>query len=261
MLTRSNHRAAHKKLGDIHRRWAQAERLLAPAIDLLPQLLIIPVLLFVVGLLDNIISITIPLSRVFLPVFVAGLLSCAFAVVVAVYTGWTVIDGCLHPETSPFQSTLSQLIVVYGNRLQKAVASAYSVFMKHFRLLKRVLLSLTTGSYTQSDQSCNSLEAGLLSTIPSGEKDTDDTPLATHEIHAYHSVIQQTHEDDIVDQAAAVLWPILRQREWKTSISPDEFSSLCYMLSDEASIRTNITSAQNLMSLELSASLCNVYPL
>ncbi|EIM81402.1 uncharacterized protein STEHIDRAFT_149855, partial [Stereum hirsutum FP-91666 SS1] len=62
MLSRSEHRAAHQKLGDLHRRWAHAERLLAPAVELLPQLLIIPVLLFVVGLLDNIISSAIPIS-------------------------------------------------------------------------------------------------------------------------------------------------------------------------------------------------------
>lgn len=259
MLTRSNHRAAHRKLGDIHRRWAQAERLLAPAIDLLPQLLIIPVLLFVVGLLDNIISIAIPLSRVFLPVFVAGLLSCAFALVVAIYTGWTVIDGCLHPETSPFQSTVSRLMVIYGTRLHKAVLPAYSASMKHCRLLKRALLSLITGSYSPSDQFGDSMEAGLLIVNPHGEDRTDDAPLATHEIHAYHSVIQQTHEDDIVDQAAAVLLPIIRQREWKTCISLEELSSLCYMLSDEASIRTNITTAQYLVYLEQSASLGKMY--
>lgn len=259
MLSRSKHRAAHKKLGDIHRRWAQAERSLAPAIDLLPQLLIVPVLLFVVGLLDNIISIAIPISRVFLPVFVAGLLSCAFALVVTIYTGWTVIDGCLHPETSPFQSTLSRLMVIYGTRLHSTVTSAYSASMKHCRLWKQDLLSLITGSYSPSDQFGDSMEVGFLPVISFGAKEMDDAPLATHEIHAYHSVIQQTHEDDIVDQAAAVLLPIIRQREWKAFISPEELSSLCYMLSDEASIRTNITTAQYLVYLEQSASLGKMY--
>ncbi|EIM81387.1 uncharacterized protein STEHIDRAFT_161580 [Stereum hirsutum FP-91666 SS1] len=99
------------------------------------------------------------------------------------------------------------------------------------------------------------MEVGLLPVISFGAKEMDDAPLATHEIHAYHSVIQQTHEDDIVDQAAAVLLPIIRQREWKAFISPEELSSLCYMLSDEASIRTNITTAQYLVYLEQSASL------
>lgn len=86
MLTRSRYQQAYKKLGDLHRRWHEAKRLLAPAVDSLPQLLILPVTLFVIGLLDNMLSSAIPLSSPFNAVFVAGV--CCFR--------WCLrcLDGC-----------------------------------------------------------------------------------------------------------------------------------------------------------------------
>lgn len=248
MLSRSKHRAAHKKLGDLNRRWVQAERLLAPAIELLPQLLIIPVLLFIVGLLDSILSSTLPLSRVFLPIFVAGLLSCAFALVVAVYTVWTVMHGCIHPETSPFQSTLSQLLTVHGARLHMALQSAFAAFMGLYRSWLKKILKLIIGLHDELDHPLNSMEAGSTSLIPSQKEEVDDARLASHEIDAYHSALQQTHEDDIVDQAATIFRPSIQQPSpvgiRGSGMTRDEFSSLCYILSDEASIRTNITAAR-----------------
>lgn len=250
MLARSKHRAAHKKLGDLDRRWAQAERLLAPAVELLPQLLIIPVLLFVAGLLDNILSSVIPLSKVFLPIFIAALLSCVFALVVLTYTGWTVIHGCLYPETSPFQSTLSQLLAIHGTRLYKALTSAYVASLEYSHSWRSKLLTLTTGPHSQCDHSLSSVESGSSSMITSQGKIPAQASLATHEIHAYHSAIQQTHEDDIVDQAAAVLDSILWHPVGNKIVSSEEMSSLCYMLSDGVSIRTNLTTARCLLYLE-----------
>lgn len=63
MLSRSRYTHAHKKLGDLHRRWGEAIRLLAPAVETLPQLLLLPVMLFIAGLLDNLFSRALYLSR------------------------------------------------------------------------------------------------------------------------------------------------------------------------------------------------------
>ncbi|KAJ7113334.1 hypothetical protein C8R43DRAFT_830854, partial [Mycena crocata] len=52
MVTWSRHRKAALKLSDIHNRWAAAEHILRPAIEALPQLLVIPVLLFIAGIVD-----------------------------------------------------------------------------------------------------------------------------------------------------------------------------------------------------------------
>ncbi|KAJ7280015.1 hypothetical protein C8J57DRAFT_1124586, partial [Mycena rebaudengoi] len=56
MVTLSRHAKATDKLIDIKMRWKEADKILGPVIEMIPQLLVIPVLLFVVGLLDNILS-------------------------------------------------------------------------------------------------------------------------------------------------------------------------------------------------------------
>ncbi|KAJ7141715.1 hypothetical protein C8R43DRAFT_892543, partial [Mycena crocata] len=47
---------ASEKLIDIRTRWVSSERFLGPTIELLPQLLVVPVLLFIAGLLDTLFS-------------------------------------------------------------------------------------------------------------------------------------------------------------------------------------------------------------
>ncbi|KAJ7280062.1 hypothetical protein C8J57DRAFT_1034570, partial [Mycena rebaudengoi] len=62
MVTLSRHTKATDKLIDIKMRWKEADKMLGPVIEMMPQLLVIPVLLFVVGLVDNIFSDTLQLA-------------------------------------------------------------------------------------------------------------------------------------------------------------------------------------------------------
>ncbi|KAJ7290323.1 hypothetical protein C8J57DRAFT_991471, partial [Mycena rebaudengoi] len=62
MVTLSHHAKATKKLIDIKMRWEEADKMLGPVIEMMPQLLVIPVLLFVVGLVDNILSDVLQLA-------------------------------------------------------------------------------------------------------------------------------------------------------------------------------------------------------
>ncbi|KAJ7475239.1 hypothetical protein B0H11DRAFT_2428804, partial [Mycena galericulata] len=62
MLALSPHTKALDKIVDIKHRWNAAEKTLGPIIEVIPHLLVIPVLLFVVGLLDNILSDVLSLS-------------------------------------------------------------------------------------------------------------------------------------------------------------------------------------------------------
>ncbi|KAJ7199447.1 hypothetical protein GGX14DRAFT_373145, partial [Mycena pura] len=48
MIPLSRHKKATLRLADIHRRWDAAEKILRPAIESLPQLLVLPVLLFLI---------------------------------------------------------------------------------------------------------------------------------------------------------------------------------------------------------------------
>lgn len=209
-------------------------------------MLIVPVLLFVVGLLDNILSSAIPLSRPFWPIFVAGLLSCLFALVVAAYTIWTVAHGVSHPETSPFQSTLSKLITVNGADLYKDIKQRFTALIGLWKSGWLHLLG-SHNTHTSADHDLDGVEAGPFVQMPAPlNQTTADTGLAPHEVYAFHSTLQQTHEDNIVDQAVTVVQSVVKQQSWYhyEKIPPDVFMSLCYLLSDEASIRTNITAAQ-----------------
>ncbi|KAF8054333.1 hypothetical protein FPV67DRAFT_1460914 [Lyophyllum atratum] len=106
-ITRSRYTNARKKLVDFHLRWEPTKNLLVPAVEVLPQLLIAPIMLFVVGLLDTLLSLSLPISIQVLPILAAGIISCVFAVAVGAYTLYTVIHGCVNPSRSPFQSALA----------------------------------------------------------------------------------------------------------------------------------------------------------
>ncbi|KAJ7279496.1 hypothetical protein C8J57DRAFT_1058780, partial [Mycena rebaudengoi] len=62
MVTWSRERGAALRLTDIHIRWAAAEKTLRPAIEMLPQVLVLPVLLFTVGILDRLLSTVLRIS-------------------------------------------------------------------------------------------------------------------------------------------------------------------------------------------------------
>ncbi|KAJ7280115.1 hypothetical protein C8J57DRAFT_1058407, partial [Mycena rebaudengoi] len=62
MVTLSRHTKATDKFIDIRMRWEEADKMLGPVIEMTPQLLVIPVLLFVAGLLDTIFSDVLQLA-------------------------------------------------------------------------------------------------------------------------------------------------------------------------------------------------------
>ncbi|EIM90822.1 uncharacterized protein STEHIDRAFT_152515 [Stereum hirsutum FP-91666 SS1] len=108
MLSLSRHRRPHKELGELHRRWVKANQLLGLTIETLPQLLIAPVALLVIGIVDTLFSNAIPIYGSTVPISIAGIISCCCMAAVVIYTVWAVIHGCLYLDVSPFQSSLSQ---------------------------------------------------------------------------------------------------------------------------------------------------------
>lgn len=251
MLTRSRHTQAYKKLGELYSRWDGASRLLAPAVDLLPQLLILPIVLFVVGLLDNIMSACVPLSQPFMPVFVAGILSCISVIAVAVYALWTVLHGCRYPDTSPFQSTLSRSLaqssaVIYGSRIYRLVKSTILKLWRRL-LLRTGIVSPPTPLRTSSGLLYYSNHYRRASQAELDQR----MPLIKPKQHeAFYRTLLQTDEDDVLDEAAAALSAIrelYRVKFWAYPY-PDtpnsyEVQSLFHLLSPEASIRSNTTAA------------------
>ncbi|KAF4598917.1 hypothetical protein EYR38_007330 [Pleurotus pulmonarius] len=120
------------RLTDIHRRWKGAETLLGPCVESLPLLLVVPVILFIVGFLDNLISSSLQATAIIWPVLTAAIVGCAIVAVVGCLMGYAFVHGARHPHESPFhigghqyhpaaddEATVSANIVAYHDTIQR----------------------------------------------------------------------------------------------------------------------------------------------
>ncbi|KAJ7471778.1 hypothetical protein FB451DRAFT_307141 [Mycena latifolia] len=110
MTTLSNRKAAVDKLIDINTRWKAAEKILGPTLEVIPQLLIIPVVLFIVGLLDSIFSSILGLVVLPVPIATASGLSLFFVGGVGLFLVFALLDASFRPQNSPFQSALARAL-------------------------------------------------------------------------------------------------------------------------------------------------------
>lgn len=84
-----------------------------------------------------------------------------------------------------------------------------------------------------------------------------DHHLLSLEDHIYFKVIQETHDDDSLDQASAALFSVFRRKglgnptwPWrKTILFTPEIQTLLHLLSPEASYRTNRGAAESIVML------------
>lgn len=263
MLTRSQHQRPQKRLGELHRRWIEANRLLAPAIETFPQLLILPVVLLVIGLLDIVLSSSVPISAPLTPILVAGILSGTFASLIGGYIVWTVVHGCARSETSPFQTTLSTTLLPalprLLTRLRRRCAESY-----------KGMLTLWRSPTLDEDGSASadiSLPFRGLKVVDDAmgdawSRDGGDS-LMPHEVAAFHATLLETHDDDALQQSSAALislfalrFPFVRpSNALFSSHGPphhhlyNEARSIAFLLSPEASIRSNLTAAAAAVTL------------
>ncbi|KAL4263805.1 DUF6535 domain-containing protein [Pleurotus pulmonarius] len=93
------------QLTDRYHRWSGAKSLLGPVVETIPQLLIIPVIVFALGLLDKLFSSAIQLPSVSPGLLAAAIISCACVTLLGLAMLAAFCHALLHPLTSPFQST------------------------------------------------------------------------------------------------------------------------------------------------------------
>lgn len=220
---------------DIRTRWKSAEKLLGPAIESLPQLLVIPVLLFILGLVDSLFSTALQVSSPPLSILVSSGLSVLFVALVALGMIFAVVDGSLRPTTSPFQSRLAHLLNV-------------SVVKRIEPLLARI----RTVALTTLQVEASSTKLSLTNPSP---------PLSAHSMKTYHEVLQATRDDDILDEASAALFHVIGQRttyhstahrffrRFPVDLLPQECATLLHLLSPEASLRSHRTAAQVIVDI------------
>ncbi|EIM83827.1 uncharacterized protein STEHIDRAFT_159444 [Stereum hirsutum FP-91666 SS1] len=233
LLTRSRHRQTYKKLTDIRGRWEKAKPQLGTMIDTLPQLLIISVLLFLVGLLDSMATdwlSTSPRSPLALAAVTIATIPLGAAGMIIIYT---FIHGCIYSSSSPFQSTASRFVEVYGRRLAQMLHSI--------------------GAHTQPAQ--NAADAALRR--PSGKRSADHHGMLQEELQTFYASVQTTHDDDSLDFAAAALSDALeaevslqrRRIPLGPVLSKHALQTLYFFLSSEASIRSNVTAASSILRI------------
>ncbi|KAJ6622580.1 hypothetical protein B0H10DRAFT_2187489 [Mycena sp. CBHHK59/15] len=229
MVTWSRHKKAALRLADIYKRWDAAESKLRPAIELLPHLLILPVLLFIAGILDTLFSTVLQLCPR-PPLILATTVMCLIAItVVACLLCTTFLDGGLNPETSAFQSTFAALF--------------------HLNLVTQITSFCpqvvgVVSTRTQAVDSPGQTEDRYAAEKLPPPRDVVLLPVET--IHCYHDILQATHDDNVLDQAASALLNLLQtpSRRRRTIIAKDELLTFIHLLSPEASFRSNRTAAE-----------------
>ncbi|KAJ7064089.1 hypothetical protein C8F01DRAFT_1022191 [Mycena amicta] len=234
----SRHSKAVQRLTDIRIRWKAAEKLLGPTIESLPQLLVLPVLLFLLGLLDSLVSTALQISSPPVSILVAFGLSLFFVSGVALGLCYTIVDGSINPTTSPFQSRIAQVMNL--------------LFVKKTQPVLRWIRRLFGRKRARNPQKQKG--GGFASLVPSAT-----TFLTSESMEVYHEVLQATGDDDILDNASAALFHIISQRTYTQVVQrrlfqrrnrlpvdllPQECGTLLHLLSPEASTRSNRTAAQ-----------------
>ncbi|KAJ7280134.1 hypothetical protein C8J57DRAFT_1567298 [Mycena rebaudengoi] len=214
--------------------------MLGPVIEMIPQLLVIPVLLFVVGLLDNILSDILQLVVCPAPVVATISLSLFFIAGVVAFLGYTLFDGSARPHSSPFQSSLAGFL---SGRIIPMVRPWISWPHAQVTGLSTFFLPLHT-SHTNSTSSANSTSS----------RDSQITRPDKLVVKHYHETVQAIHDDDAFDKASAALGSVLGPQRYIYSWIPleeEEVTTLVHLLSPEASIRANRTAAAAIAGLNI----------
>lgn len=199
---------AATRLTELYRRRAQAVALLGPCLEALPQFLVLPFFLFIIGLLDNILSSSFSNGNLILPTFIFSVVACVLVLAVGIVLICAVVHGIMHPGTSPFQSLLSQNI-----------------------------------SRQQSSQ------RHIQDEFKEGRSLTEDNR------EVFHSVVQETFEDEVLDQASTALYRIIVERSTSFDLKELEIRTILHLLSSEASLRSNLSAARVIVNLSTNSGL------
>lgn len=238
----------HEKLVDIYPRFERAQSILGPCIETLPAFLTIPVILFIIGLVDNIFHITSQLSDFSRTLRAAAFVSTVAILVVGALLLCALIHSCITPKTSPFRSTVSQLICFY---LGPILESARLYLVKLSDDYHGYMPPLRDGYL----RAClRFLSFHVVKAFKLNPSRYDDNNLSVEE-HVYNLVIQETNEDESLDRASAALPSIFQwkgMRSWKDGkplLSAPEIQTLLHLLSLEGSDRSNRGAADSIVIL------------
>jgi hypothetical protein len=223
------------RVTEIYHRWQSAEKYLSPTIDFLPQLLIVSILLFVAGLVDNLFSVSASLDGwASHSLFTASkVCSVVFGIVVLILA-CTILHAIFRPLHSPFASTLTNVII---EGYIGCLHVLYSGFLAlYWRAPSRSLLNRLADTVTDQlyDHSTHLRVYGNVSEIQ------------THHITAYHSIMSQTYDDNLLDDGSSALKAILQVTPdvGKKASAQSMMELVAYLFTPAASRRSAVTAAR-----------------
>lgn len=250
--------------------------------EALPVFLTIPVILFVIGLLDNIFSHASQLSKSSGAIRAAAWVSTVAILAVGILLLYALLHACTYPRTSPFRNTVSQVARPFSEAVHKHLVNASDIYIesrrslwydlaypgrmifRHRPFFGRLIFQIRyfPGRVTVFLRYFPGRVAfqivKIITIVKAFETQSDPEPYnddrLTLQENIYHKVIQATHDDDLLDQAAAALSSVfMKKRKWafdsQSLLSDLEIQTLLYLLSPEASYRTNRAAAQAIVTL------------
>lgn len=232
LLVKSRYAQTHKKLTDIHRRWEVIKNPLGSLIIALPLLLLLSVLVFLAGLLDSMISTwlstsfgsSLGLAAIILAViFVAGVVFITLFVI-ALYL----------PLRPDLKSAMPRLGIKHGFLQLDVPAWRPHLFFS---------------STSNDDLYCRESFA-----LPS--------PLTRETVDTFCKCVRAMDNDDSLGLVAATLVDVLcsdvsnvHSNTRQPDLSDQALQTVCFLLSHEASIRTNATAASAILQLHGQSSI------
>lgn len=199
----------------------------------MPVILTIPVVLFLIGLLENVFSAATLPHHLSHPVIIAAALSSTTIFSVGMVLFYALVHAYRHPEKSPFRTTLTQVIRTFVYHMSsplplhiRALLDPIVLYLKSlftaqpFSRVSRLLgtflrylepflhyvqaLSHWVATYISLSIFTRQLEGQDEPQWAVTDADRLDQYLPVVD-YAYHTALQATHDDDALDQAAAAL--------------------------------------------------------
>jgi hypothetical protein len=155
----------------------------------------------------------------------------------------TIVHGIFRPLHSPFTSTLTNLIIKGYMRclavLRRRLRALHSRF--HSRSLRHHILT----AYRGVDNHLEYLQAN---------GNLDVSKIQTYHISAYHTIMTQTYDDNLLDDGSSALKAFLQAtpREETKASAQSMMELVAYMLTPAASRRSAMTATRAIHDFKLS---------
>ncbi|KAG6877367.1 hypothetical protein C0993_008174 [Termitomyces sp. T159_Od127] len=281
-ILRSTHTETYQKLAEFHSRWNQVDKFLGPTIETLLQLLVVPVVLFLIGLLDTLMSASLPLLQSSILIFMAGIIACICFFGVATFAVYIITRGSFDDSDAFLNSWFLSWLPICKNTTEPEPSNVtdqpklQADFAKRHSFLKRVVSwfplkfrgsEISTQALDLEAGSSNIPRIPLLSrwklcsnsrgnnivgsnSIPHVPEGVGQHPLlAARYQETFHAVICTIHDDEALDQAIAILPSLIQERRLGVgpgrdlNATPHEVKTLLHLLSMDVSIRCNVAAA------------------